>query len=76
MSAMMDATPGLNSAERSEESGNHVEDDVLRRRASEEGRETTSEARARAERFRLEMEARCEAVQAEVERANMRLESG
>ena len=46
MSAMMEATPGLNSAERSEESGNHVEDDVLRRRASEEGRETTSEARA------------------------------
>ena len=71
MSAMMEATPGLNSAERSEESGNHVEDDVLRRRASEEGRETTSEARARAERFRLEMEARCEAVQAEAERANI-----
>jgi len=68
---MTDATPGLRSAGRSEEGGHHEDDDVLRRCASEEGRETTSEARARAERFRHEMEARCEAVQAEAMRANV-----
>jgi len=70
MSTTTEATPGLRSARRSEESGHHEDDDVLRRLASEEGRETTSEARARAERFRHEMEARCEAVQAEAMRAN------
>ena len=69
MSTMTEATPGLRSAGRSEEGGHHEDDDVLR--ASEEGRETTSEARARAERFRHEMEARCEAVQAEAMRANV-----